>query len=474
MAAGKGAGTSNVIAECPSSKPFVNREHKRPRYVSISNCKEIGRSFVFKGIGSELSNAISACRPSRSRLICASTSSPGGCVLNSLTAGPTVLKGHITIVPILDPATHQLPFGVALELHTRAQAESAQPSTANASPANSNKEIYELHFVLDGEGCLIHPSGQREELHAGDTLLMTAGTAAASAGKAPAAAARIGAEATVPWDFAKLVVYMPKSLVDLARDGASGEPHSHIDEANRGLIAGFTRQQWDGGAAASGLPEEVVSRLLSGAKRVAKMTASNSQGEASSADEMITDQDHGSQSAAWLPGLEHVWQAFRSALADAWHTAAAGGKEGDPLPLLLKRTMSELSTFRLPNQTNRLALVFDPMALPPVPFVFGVEIFEQGHKTTPHVHPTAHEVFFILAGQGEAFCGKERFPIGPGDIVAFRPGATHGIDCGNEGRIYCLELMLPNEQFAEFVRAGQPTGGLEADDLCMLAKLGCG
>jgi len=33
-----------------------------------------------------------------------------------------------------------------------------------------------------------------------------------------------------------------------------------------------------------------------------------------------------------------------------------------------------------------------------VPFTFGVEIFEAGHRTTPHSHPSAHELFFILAG----------------------------------------------------------------------------
>ena len=27
----------------------------------------------------------------------------------------------------------------------------------------------------------------------------------------------------------------------------------------------------------------------------------------------------------------------------------------------------------------------------------------------------------------------------------FRPGATHGIDNGPDSRMYCLELMVPNE-----------------------------
>jgi hypothetical protein len=39
--------------------------------------------------------------------------------------------------------------------------------------------------------------------------------------------------------------------------------------------------------------------------------------------------------------------------------------------------------------------------------------------------------------------------------------------------MYCLELMLPNESFSEMVRAGRQTDGLEEDDLCVVASIGC-
>ena len=64
----------------------------------------------------------------------------------------------------------------------------------------------------------------------------------------------------------------------------------------------------------------------------------------------------------------------------------------------LKRGLREVASFRLPNQTNRLALIIDPLT-DQVPFTFGIEIFERGHKTTPHTHPSSQELFFILAGQ---------------------------------------------------------------------------
>jgi mannose-6-phosphate isomerase-like protein (cupin superfamily) len=139
---------------------------------------------------------------------------------------------------------------------------------------------------------------------------------------------------------------------------------------------------------------------------------------------------------------------------------------------VVKRQLTELSAFRLPNQTNRLALVFDPIQAQ-TPFTFGIEIFEPDHKTTPHTHAVGHELFFIMSGKGEAFCDEERFAVSEGDVVVFPPTAVHGIDSGPDSRMYCLELMLPNDMFAEFVRAGQPTGSLEDDDMCILVSQGC-
>ncbi|KAK9785970.1 hypothetical protein WJX73_010086 [Symbiochloris irregularis] len=146
---------------------------------------------------------------------------------------------------------------------------------------------------------------------------------------------------------------------------------------------------------------------------------------------------------------------------------------GGPGGGLLRKAMRELVAMRLPNQSNRLALVFDPLN-DPVPFTFGVEIFEQGHKTKPHSHAIAHELFYILAGQGEGFCNGRRFPLSAGDVVVFPPQSVHGIDNSDTGRMYCLELMLPNDMFAELVEAGTPTGGLSDEDLCVLIAAGCG
>ena len=143
-----------------------------------------------------------------------------------------------------------------------------------------------------------------------------------------------------------------------------------------------------------------------------------------------------------------------------------------PNQRVVRKTLAELSAFQLPNQTNRLALMFDPTDNE-IPFTFGVEIFEKGHKTNPHTHAVSHELFFILSGDGTGFCDNERFPVTAGDVVVFPPTSLHGIDNSEGSKMYCLELMLPNDMFAEFVRQGQPAGKLKAEDMCILLAQGC-
>lgn len=54
----------------------------------------------------------------------------------------------------------------------------------------------------------------------------------------------------------------------------------------------------------------------------------------------------------------------------------------------------------------------------------------------------------LFAGQGEGFCGEQRFQVRAGDVVVFPPQSLHGIDVSEDARMYCLELMQPNDMFA--------------------------
>lgn len=160
---------------------------------------------------------------------------------------------------------------------------------------------------------------------------------------------------------------------------------------------------------------------------------------------------------------------------------------------ILKRALSEVGAFRLPQQTNRLALLFGPHCSPAVCCSFGVEVFEPGHVTPLHIHNTAHELFFVLAGKGEAVFSnnssqgssqptgpqqqqqQQRVQVSPGDVAVFPPGVVHGVDNPGASQLYCLQMMLPNEFFVEFVRSGEEAGRLDVLDVqALAAAASCG
>ena len=50
-----------------------------------------------------------------------------------------------------------------------------------------------------------------------------------------------------------------------------------------------------------------------------------------------------------------------------------------------------------------------------------------GGQTTPHYHPRAEEIYYILSGQGEMRLGDESCAVVPGDAIAIPPGIEHQI-----------------------------------------------
>jgi len=116
--------------------------------------------------------------------------------------------------------------------------------------------------------------------------------------------------------------------------------------------------------------------------------------------------------------------------------------------------------FSFPHQENRISLLVDPYGcagaclLPGL--TFGLETFPAGHVTPRHAHVASHELFLVLSGEGASFCDAEApVRLQPGCVVVYPPGSEHGIDVDERGGgMVCLELMLPDEGFADYVRAG--------------------
>jgi mannose-6-phosphate isomerase-like protein (cupin superfamily) len=121
-----------------------------------------------------------------------------------------------------------------------------------------------------------------------------------------------------------------------------------------------------------------------------------------------------------------------------------------------------------PQDTNRLAIVFDPAAAD-ASLTVCVEIFDEGGKTPPNRHQYAVEMFFILKGEGLATCDGKTVPISAGDSLLVPPTGIHQLRNTGSGRLYALCIMVPNEDFAELIRSGTPVE-LDEEDMRVLRR----
>jgi mannose-6-phosphate isomerase-like protein (cupin superfamily) len=137
------------------------------------------------------------------------------------------------------------------------------------------------------------------------------------------------------------------------------------------------------------------------------------------------------------------------------------------MPVVFK-SMADCPAYRIaPGDTNYFALVFDPGA-EKADFVAVVEIFAPGGKTPPNSHSRAHEMFFVLEGTGRAICGDLVQDIKKGDAILLRPGSLHVVENTGTGKLFTLTVMVPNQEFAELIRAGTPVE-LDAEDRRVIA-----
>jgi mannose-6-phosphate isomerase-like protein (cupin superfamily) len=134
---------------------------------------------------------------------------------------------------------------------------------------------------------------------------------------------------------------------------------------------------------------------------------------------------------------------------------------------LTARTAQDYEVFRIaPNETNKFAILTDPLS-DGAEFIQVIEIFDVGGKTPPNAHRTAQELFYVLHGEGVAECNGQRLALKPGVSFLVRPGHTHLVENTGTTRLYCLTTMVPNEGFAEMIRAGV-RDQLDAQDLAAL------
>jgi len=135
---------------------------------------------------------------------------------------------------------------------------------------------------------------------------------------------------------------------------------------------------------------------------------------------------------------------------------------------ILKRP-EDLEAFRIsPQDTNYFAPLLDPLQ-EGVSFTFVVEIYEPRGATPPNSHGHAVECFFVLEGTGRGLCGDTVVPLAPGSLLALPPGQEHVVENTGDGKLYALCLMVPNEEFAELIRGGEPVT-LTSEDRAVLTR----
>jgi mannose-6-phosphate isomerase-like protein (cupin superfamily) len=123
---------------------------------------------------------------------------------------------------------------------------------------------------------------------------------------------------------------------------------------------------------------------------------------------------------------------------------------------MIAKSRADYRAYRIaPSDTNRLVLVFDPFG-EQANFVFAIEIFDVGGRTPPNVHHRAHEMFYVLSGEGIAHAAGKSVAFKRGDSLLLPPGTTHQIENTGSARLYCMTVMVPDEDFAELIRNGEP------------------
>ena len=134
---------------------------------------------------------------------------------------------------------------------------------------------------------------------------------------------------------------------------------------------------------------------------------------------------------------------------------------------MIFHTPGALQAFRIaPGDSNYFACLLDPIA-DGAAFTMVVEIFAPGGATPPNTHARAQEVFYVLKGQGRAIADGQTREIGPGDCLMLPPGCEHVVENPGPGKLYCLTIMVPDEDFAALIRNGTPVT-LDAEDLAVL------
>jgi len=73
-----------------------------------------------------------------------------------------------------------------------------------------------------------------------------------------------------------------------------------------------------------------------------------------------------------------------------------------------------------------------------------------------HVHAGEDEMFYLLEGEIEVFCGERRWTVGPGSFVFVPRGQPHGFTVTGAGPARALVITGPSRLAAQIAARGEP------------------
>ena len=73
-----------------------------------------------------------------------------------------------------------------------------------------------------------------------------------------------------------------------------------------------------------------------------------------------------------------------------------------------------------------------------------------------HVHAGEDEMFYLLGGEMEVFCGEDRWTVGAGSFVFVPRDRPHGFTVSSAGPAHALVIPGPARLAAQIAERGEP------------------
>jgi quercetin dioxygenase-like cupin family protein len=83
-------------------------------------------------------------------------------------------------------------------------------------------------------------------------------------------------------------------------------------------------------------------------------------------------------------------------------------------------------------------------------------VYPAGLSVHEHVHAGEDEMFYLLGGEMEVFCGEDRWTVGAGSFVFVPRDQPHGFTVSGAGPARALVITGPSRLAAQIAERGEP------------------